>query len=60
MQHKCLFTLRRKPTIDTTKVQLGETMSLIGVTYRYIGKGLLRGIEMTQRQLHHQGPPQHG
>jgi hypothetical protein len=25
-----------------------------------MGEGLLTGAEMTQRQLHHHGPPQHG
>ena len=41
---------------DTTKDQLGEPMSFIGITYRNIIEGLLTGAEMTQRQLHHQNP----
>ena len=31
-------------SIDTTKVQLGELMSFIGVTHRGVGKGLLIGV----------------
>lgn len=38
-------------SMDTTKVHLGEPLSLIGVTYRSEGKDLLRGAEMSQRQL---------
>ena len=38
---------------DNTKVQLGEPKSLIGVTCKGGGEGLLMGAEMTQRQLHH-------
>ena len=38
---------------DTTKIQLGEIMSFIGVTYRNMGAGLLAGTEMTQRKLYH-------
>jgi hypothetical protein len=64
MQHTCLLTTDREPMtdrdMDTTKVQLDEPMSFIGFTYRSMGEGLLTGTEMTQRQLHHQGPPQHG
>ena len=36
---------------DTTKVQLGEPMSVIEVTCRNTGEGLLAGAEMTQRQV---------
>ena len=45
MQHTCLLTpdrdLTRDQCTDTTKVQLGEPMSFIGVTYRSVGEGLL-------------------
>jgi hypothetical protein len=34
----------RDQSIDTTKVQLGELMSFIGVTHRGVGKGLLMGV----------------
>ena len=44
---------------NTTEVQLGVPVSFIGVTYRNMGEELLIGTEMTQRQLHHQGTPQH-
>jgi hypothetical protein len=40
----CLLTSDREPTTDqsmnTTKVQLGDPMSFIGVTYRNMGEGL--------------------
>lgn len=39
--------------VDTIKVQFDEPMSFIGISYRNIGKELLKGTEMTQRQLHH-------
>jgi len=39
-----------RPKHDTTKVQLEPWILL----------GSLTGTDMTQRQLHHQGPPQHG
>ena len=42
--------------MDTVKVQLAEPVSFIGITYRSMGEGLLTRAEMTQRQLHHQGP----
>lgn len=32
-------------------VQRGEPVSFIGVTYRNMVEGLLRGAEVTQRQL---------
>jgi hypothetical protein len=35
-------------------------MSFIEVTYKNLGKGLLTGTELTQREQHHQGSPQHG
>lgn len=34
---------------DTTKVQLVEPMSFIGVTYRNVGEKLNTGAEVTQR-----------
>ena len=40
-----------------TKVQLGESVSFIGVTYRSVGEGLLIGAEITERQLYRQSPP---
>lgn len=47
-----MFIPDRKPEADlnenTTKGQVGEPMSLIGVTCRNISEGLLSGIEMTQ------------
>ena len=53
---KCLLP-DREPMIDqsenTTTAELGEPVSFIGVTYRNMGKELLTGAEMTQRQLHH-------
>lgn len=33
---------------------------LLGVTYNNIGEGLFTGVEIIQRQLHHQSPFQHG
>jgi hypothetical protein len=47
-------------SMDTIKVKLDEPSSFIGVSYRNMGEGLLTGAEMIQRQLYHQGPPQHG
>ena len=44
----------------TTKVQPGESMGFTRVTYRNMGEGFPTGAEMTQGQLYHQGPPQHG
>lgn len=35
-------------------------MSFIGDTYRAMSEELFIGVEMTQRQLHHQSPPPHG
>jgi hypothetical protein len=35
--------------MNTTKVQLREPMSFIGVPYRSMGEGLLTEAEMTQR-----------
>lgn len=34
--------------MDTTKVQLGEPMSFIRVTYGNVDEGLLRGTKITQ------------
>lgn len=45
---------------DTSKAQLGKPMSFIDIIYRSMGEGLLTRREMTQRQLHHKSPPQHG
>lgn len=45
---------------DITKVQFGEPVSFVGVTYRNMGESLLIGGEITQRQLNHRRPPQHG
>lgn len=42
---------------DTTKVQLGEAMSFIVVTYRTVEEGLFAGTVMTSSQRHHQAPP---
>lgn len=39
---------------DAVKVQLGEPLNCIGVTYRSMDEGLLTGAEVT-----HQSPPQH-
>ena len=41
---------------DITKVQLGEPMSLVGVTYRNISEELFIRAEMIQRQMYHQSP----
>ena len=50
MQHTCLLTTDRElltvQSTNTTKVQLGEPVSFIGVTYRNMGEGLLMGAEM--------------
>lgn len=39
------------PSTGTIKVHLGETISFIAVTYKNLGEGLLKGSEMTLRQL---------
>ena len=52
--------LTLKQSTDTTKVQRGEPVSFTEDTYRNMGKGLLTEAEMTQRQLLHQSPSQHG
>jgi hypothetical protein len=62
-QHTHLLTPGRKPMTDksmSTKVQLDEPKSFIGVTYRNMSEGLLRGSEMSEIQLHCQSPLQHG
>lgn len=41
---------------DTIKIQIGEPMSLLQVTYRNVSDGLCTGTEITQRQLHHKSP----
>jgi hypothetical protein len=38
---------------DTTKVQCGEPMHFIGITYCNMCKEFLTRAEMTQRQLHY-------
>lgn len=45
--------------MDATKAQLGEPVNFIGVTYWNMGEELLTGTEMTDRQLHRQGPHIH-
>jgi hypothetical protein len=39
---------RRDPSMDTFRIQLGEPMNFIGVTYRSMGEGSLTGADMTQ------------
>lgn len=51
--------LTTEQSMETTAVQLGEPASFIRVTYRNMGKELLTEAEMTNRQLHHQGPCKH-
>lgn len=55
--NQCLLTpgriLTTNQTMDTIKVQLGEPISFIGVTYKNMGEGFLTGAEVIQRQLHH-------
>lgn len=41
---------------DSTKIQVGELMSFIGVTYRNYGWASLTAGEMNGRQLHHKKP----
>lgn len=59
-----LLTPDKEPMIeqsmDITKVQHGEPMSSIWVSYRSVGEEFLRGAEMTQKRIHHQSAPQHG
>ena len=61
-QSGCLLTPDKEPTtgqiLDTTKIQLGEPMSVIRVTIGNMDNGLLIIAEMPQRQLHHKVPPQ--
>lgn len=51
--------LTTEQSMETTEVQLGEPMSVTGVTYRNMGEELLTEAEMINRQLHHQGPHKH-
>lgn len=51
--------LTTEQSMETTEVQLGEPVSFTGVTYRNMGEELLTEAEMTNRQLHHQGPHKH-
>lgn len=50
--YKYAFSADRETMIDqsmnTTKVQFGEPISFIGITYRNVGEGLLTGAEITQ------------
>lgn len=59
MQHTQLFHPDRKPTTDpctnNIKVQLGQPGALLGFTGIQV-----RSYRNDWRQLHHQGPPQHG
>lgn len=43
--------------MDANKVQLGEPMHCLAVTYRNMGKVLHTGAEGTRRQLHHKSLP---
>lgn len=46
---------------DTTKLQLGEPMNFLRITFRNIGereREVITGANMTQRQLPHESPPQ--
>lgn len=51
--NKSLLTSDKESTTDqntdTAKVQLGESMSYIGVTCRNMNEGLLTGAEMIQQ-----------
>jgi hypothetical protein len=44
---------------DNTKVQLGKPTKCIDVSYKNMGKGLLTGAEIAQRELYHQSLPRH-
>lgn len=44
--------------MDTTKIQLGESVCFIGVTYIKKSEGLLTGTDMSQRQLDNESLPQ--
>ena len=50
---KHLLTSVKEPTTDknlqTTKVQLDESVSFIGINLEDYGEGLLTGAEMTER-----------
>lgn len=46
-------------SIDTTKVQFDEIMSIIGVPHGNMDVGLLVRAEMTQKQEYRQYPLQH-
>lgn len=60
MQHTCHILThpdresKADQNTDTTKVQLHEPMSFIGVLYGNMGEGLLTGVDMTHGQLHRQ------
>lgn len=51
---------RHLKSTDINKIQLGEVVSFITVTYRNMGEKLLKGLEITQIQLPHQSPSHHG
>ena len=59
----CQLNLYMEPIADwnspATHVQFGEMMSFNGDTYMDMDKGLLKVVEINQRQLHHQSPPKH-
>lgn len=63
MLHTRLLTTEREFTVDQstdpTKVQLVNQWVLLD-SYRNMSERLLTGAAMTQGQLHHRGPPQHG
>lgn len=60
MKHTYLPTPGNDPkttqNMNTTKVQHGKPMSVFGITYRTVGEWLCTEADMTQRELHHQGP----
>lgn len=44
----------------TTKVQFGELMGFMGVTYTSMNEGLLTKAVIVPRELYHQSPSQQG
>lgn len=55
--NQCLITPDRELMTDledTIKVQLGETVSFIGVACRNTGERILTGTQKTEEQLHYQ------
>lgn len=57
-----LLIPEREPTTDqskdTTKIQIDKPRNCIGVTHSSVDDGLLPEAGLTQRQPHHQSPPQ--